>query len=175
MQVERLDDTHDRSSFRCGVAALDTWFADHALAAQRQDTARTFVLVGDGHRIVGYYSLTMGSVERAGAPPRLVRGLPRFPVPIVLLARLAIDQNFQAQGLGTALLYEALHRATLAAEHAAARLIVVDPVGDDARAFYERWGLRGIESDERSRLFIRVRDALASFPSDYYDQPYRSP
>lgn len=166
MRIERLDDNHDRSSFACGVAPIDSWFRDYALTAQRQDTARTFVLIDDD-TIVGYYSLTMGSVERAQAPARLVRGLPRYSVPIVLLARLAVDGHFQGQGLGMGLLFEALHRAALAAEHAAARLIAVDPIDEAASAFYERWGFRPVEGDQKGRLFVRTRDALASFPDDY--------
>lgn len=167
MRVERLDESHDRSIFRSGAEVLDAWFRDHSLAAQRQDTARTFVLIDDTDRVIGYYSLTMASVDRSEAPLRLVRGLPRFPVPVVLLARLAIEEAQQGHGLGMGLLFEALHRAAVAGEHAAARLIAVDPLDDSARRFYERWGFRSIDGDQRGRLFIRTRDALASFPTDY--------
>lgn len=167
MRVERLGEHHDQSGFQRGNTALDHWFAEHALTAQRQDTARTFVLVDDDERVVGYDSLTMGSVEQASAPRRLVRGLPKCPVPIVLLARLAIDRSAQGKGLGMSLLFEALHRAALAAEHAAARLIAVDPIDDAARAFYQRWGFRPVEGDSGGRLFVRTRDALKSFPADY--------
>jgi GNAT superfamily N-acetyltransferase len=146
---------------------MDRWFADHAWAAQRQDSARTFVLVDDDDRVVGFYSLAMGSVEKAAPPSRLVRGVPRHAVPMVLLARLAIDESAQGSGLGTSLLFEALHRAALAAEHAAARLIAVDPVDDDARRFYLRWGFAPVQDDAGGRLFVRTRDALASFPADY--------
>lgn len=173
MRIERLDETHSRSSFRCGVDPLDTWFREHALTAQNQDTARTFVLVDDDGEVAGYYSLTMGNVERVGAPARLVRGLPRFPVPIVLLARLALDVRWQGRGLGAGLLFEALHRASLAAEHAAARLIAVDPINDAARSFYERWGFKPVENDDRGRMFVRTRDALASLPVDYGEPPGR--
>ena len=146
---------------------LDTWFHDHALVAQRQDTARTFVLVDDSDELIGYYSLTMGSITAVDAPRRLVRGLPRHPVPMVLLARLAIAEDRHGQGLGVSLLFEALHRAALAAEHAAARLIAVDPIDDQARGFYQRFGFRPVEGDPFGRLFLRTRDALASFPADY--------
>lgn len=167
MRVERLEEHHDLSSFRCGNDTLDRWFADHAWTAQRQDTARTFVLVSDDDDVVGYYSLTMGSVEQGRVPRRLVRGLPRHPVPIVLLARLAIAEPAQGQGLGMSLLFEAVHRAALAAEHAAAGLIAVDPVDDVVRRFYQRWGFRAVEGDLGGRLYVRTRDALKSFPADY--------
>jgi GNAT superfamily N-acetyltransferase len=167
VRVERLEEHHDLDRFRCGVESLDRWLIDHALTAQRQDTARTFVLIDDDDQAVGYYSLTVGSVERADAPRRLVGGLPRYPVPTLLFARLAIDESAQGAGLGMGLLFEALHRGALAAEHAAARLIAVDPIDDRARRFYQRWGFRPVEDDPGGRLFIRTRDALASFPADY--------
>ncbi len=168
MRIERLDEGHDRSPFRCGNELLDRWFAEHAWTAQCQDTARTFVLIDDDDQIIiGYYSLTMGSVEQGSAPRRLVRGLPRHPVPIVLLARLAIAESVQGHGLGMSLLFEALHRAALAAEHAAARLIAVDPIDGTARGFYERWGFRPVEGDPGGRLYVRTRDALKSFPPGY--------
>lgn len=167
MRIERLGEHHDRASFACGNKSMDRWFAEHAWTAQRQDSARTFVLVEDDDHVVGFYSLAMGSIEKAAAPTRLVRGLPRHPVPIVLLARLAIDESAQGAGLGASLLFEALHRAALAAEHAAARLIVVDPVDDEARRFYLRWGFAPVEGDAGGRLFVRTRDALASLPEQY--------
>jgi GNAT superfamily N-acetyltransferase len=171
VRIERLDERHDRAAFRCGNETLDSWFHHHALTAEKQDTARTFVLLDDSDRIVGYYSLTMGSVTIADAPRRLIRGLPRYPVPLVLLARLAIDETEHGQGLGMSLLFEALHRASLAAEHAAARLIAVDPIDDNARRFYLRWGFQPVDDDPTGRLFVRTRDALASFPTDYRNEP----
>jgi GNAT superfamily N-acetyltransferase len=167
VRIERLAENQPRTAFESGNEVLDTWFREHAYVAQRQDTARTFVLIDDNEQLVGYYSLVMGGVESRDAPRRLTRGLPRFPVPIVLLARLAIDRKFQGQGLGMGLLFEALHRAALAAEHAAARLIAVDPIDDRARTFYLRWGFRAVDADSVGRMFIRTRDALASFPIDY--------
>src|SRR5438128_2363189 len=103
--------------------------------------------------MIGYYSLTMGSVTAAEAHRRLVRGLPRHPVPIVLLARLAIAEDHHGQGLGVSLLFEALQRAALAAEHAAARLIAVDPIDDQAPSFYLRWGFQPVEGDPSGRMF----------------------
>lgn len=167
MRIERLAEHYDRSSFRCGHEAMDRWFAEHAWTAQRQDSARTFVLLDDDDQVVGVYSLAMGSVEKTAAPARLVRGLPRHLVPMVLLGRLAIDTSAQGAGMGTSLLFEALHRAALAAEHAAARLIAVDPIDDAARRFYVRWGFAPVEGDPGGRLFVRTRDALASLPEEY--------
>jgi GNAT superfamily N-acetyltransferase len=161
-RLERLDTHHDLSSFDCGNTGLNAWFVRHALAAQRMDSARTFLLL-DGECMIGYFSLTMGSVRRKDAPARLVRGMPGYPVGMVLLARLAVDRAQQGRGFGGLLLAEALRRAVAAGENAAARLLVVDAVDDVAAAFYGRWGF--IEAPEQPlRLYRRLSDIRASLP-----------
>ncbi len=159
-RLRRLEAHHDLSSFDCGEEALNDWLRRHALAAQHMDSARTFLLL-DGGRVLGYFSLTMGSVRREDAPARLVRGMPRYPVGMVLLARLAVERSEQGRGLGGLLLAEALRRAVAAAEHAAARLLVVDAIDARAAAFYRRWGFT--ETPEQPlRLYRRVSDIRAS-------------
>ena len=159
-RIERLGRGHDLSNFESGSEALDGWLRRHALAAQEMDSARTFVVVRRG-RVGGYFSLTMGSVRRQDAPPRLVRGLPGYPVGMVLLARLAVDRREQGQGLGSLLLAEALRRAILAGEAAAARLVVVDAVDEGAAAFYRLHGF--VEAPGYPlRLYRRMKDIWAS-------------
>ena len=162
LRLERLDGQHDVNSFHSGNADLDNWLYRHALAAQHMDSARTFVLTGQD-RILGYFSLTMGSVLRAEAPHKLVRGLPSYPVGMVLLARLAVDRSEQGRGFGGRLLAEALRKAVAAGEAAAARLIVVDAIDDNAVRFYERHGF--IPAPEHThRLYRRMKDVRASLP-----------
>jgi predicted N-acetyltransferase YhbS len=160
--LERLDAHHDVSTFDSGNEMLDEWLRPHALAAQRMDSARTFVATRRG-RVVGYFSLTMGSVLRAEAPAKLVRGMPAYPVGMVLLARLAVDQSQQGRGVGAMLLAEALRKAVAAGEVAAARLIVVDAV-DDAAAFYQRYGFVRAPENPR-RFYRRMKDVRASLDS----------
>ena len=146
-------------SFASGNAELDAWLRRHALAAQQMDSARTFVLVGN-EAIVGYFSLTMGSVLRAGAPVRFVRGLPTYPVGMVLLARLAVHRQEQGKGIGALLLAEALRKAVASGEAAAARLVVVDAVDQAAVRFYERHGF--VQAPEHPlRLYRRMKDIQA--------------
>jgi ribosomal protein S18 acetylase RimI-like enzyme len=159
LRLERLAEAHDVSGFASGNAELDGWLQRHGLAAQLMDSARTFLLTRTG-RVVGYFSLTMGSVRRADAPARLVRGLPAYPVGVVLIARLAVDQRNQGQGLGALLLAEALRKAVAAGEAAAARLVVVDAVDDAAVAFYERHGFIAVPEHPR-RLCRRMEDVRA--------------
>jgi predicted N-acetyltransferase YhbS len=160
VRLERLDAYHELSVFDSGSAELDAWLRRHALAAQQMDSARTFVVTRND-RVVGYFSLTMGSVLRAEAPARLVRGLPAYPVGMVLLARLAVDRGEQGKGTGALLLSEALRKAVTAGEAAAARLVVVDATDDDAVRFYERFGFVAAPEHPR-RLYRRMKDIRAS-------------
>lgn len=160
VRLERLHVDHNLSSFDSGNALLDRWLRSHALPAQEMDSARTFVLMR-GPQLVGYFSLTMGSVLRADAPARLVRGMPGYPIGVVLLVRLAIHRTEQGRGLGARLFADALRKAVNAGEAAAARLIVVDAVDDEAARFYERHGFVSVP-DHPLRLFRRMKDVRAS-------------
>lgn len=162
LSLERLAAHHDTAAFVSGNDELDSWLQRHGLAAQQMDSARTFVLTR-ANRIVGYFSLTMGSVLRADAPAKLVRGSPAYPVGMVLLARLAVDVSEQGAGLGGLLLSEALRKAVDAGEAAAARLVVVDAVDDDAVAFYRHHGFI-VAPGHDYRLYRRTKDIRASLP-----------
>ena len=162
LRLERLGSDHDVSTFQSGNDELDSWLRRHALAAQEMDSARTFVLTQKG-RVVGYFTLTMGSVLRAEAPAKFVRGLPGYPVGMVLLARLAVDRHHQGRGFGARLLAEALRKAVAAGEAAAARLVVVDAIDEDAAGFYVRHGF-GPAPEHPLRLYRRMKDVRASLP-----------
>jgi GNAT superfamily N-acetyltransferase len=164
VRLERLDAHHNLSEFDSGNEDLDGWLRSHALPAHQMDSARTFVLTRND-RVVGYFSLTMGSVRRADAPARLVRGLPGYPIGMVLLARLAVDRPQQGKGLGALLLAEALRKAIVAGDAAAARLMVVDAIDDDAARFYERHGFIAAPEHPR-RLFRRMKDIRSSIDSN---------
>lgn len=160
LRVERLDAHHDVGAFDSGNGQLDGWLKRHALAAQQMDSARTFVLTRHD-RIVGYFSLTMGSVLRQDAPAKLVRGMPAYPVGMVLLARLAVDRRDQGKGVGALLLAEALRKAVAAGEAAAGRLVVVDAIDDEAARLYQRYGF--VAAPEHPlRPYRRMKDVRAS-------------
>ena len=118
LTLVRLTADHDLRGFDCGNEQMNRWLVDHALASQKADLARTYVLLRNG-TVVGYVSLTTGSIRREAAPKRYARGMPRHPIPMILIARLAVDQRHQGQHLGSRLLAEAL-RLTVAASDAAA-------------------------------------------------------
>lgn len=159
-RLERLGPQHVLDDFESGNGDLDAWLKRHALSAQQMDSARTFVLVQDGG-VVGYFSLTMGSVRRAEAPPKLLRGLPSYPVGMVLLARLAIHRESQGRGLGALLLAEALRKAVAAGEAAAARLVVVDATDEHAARSYRPYGFM-TAPEHPLRLYRGMKDIRLS-------------
>ncbi|MDQ6614684.1 MAG: GNAT family N-acetyltransferase [Actinomycetota bacterium] len=160
LRLERLGEHHDVSGFASGNTELDKWLQHHALAAQAMNSARTFVLLRDD-TVVGYFSLTLASVRREDAPTRLVRGLPAYPVGMVLVARLAVAAAEQGAGLGAGLLSAALRKAAHAGEIAAARLVLVDAIDDSAAAFYRRHGFTPVPENPL-RLYRRMKEIRAS-------------
>jgi GNAT superfamily N-acetyltransferase len=162
VRVERLGEHHDLGAFECGVKALDDWLRAHALDNQRRNLSRTFVLVDDNGLVAGYYSLTMGGVLREALPVRYGRGLPRYEIGMVLLARLAVAHARQGRGLGRDLLIEAIERAATAGQHAAARFIAVDPIDENARSFYAAFGFQPVAGDTGGRMYLRIDEALAA-------------
>jgi predicted N-acetyltransferase YhbS len=152
--VELLDPSrHNCDAFDSGVAELDDWLQRTAPIAASAGTAATWVLCR-GVRVVGYYALAMGSVEHRGAPSRLRRGQPD-PVPVLLLARLALRRDEQGGGLGADLLRDAMIRAVAGARQYGARAVIVDAIDDRATAFYQRHGFLPFQGQ---RLYRRMAD-----------------
>jgi GNAT superfamily N-acetyltransferase len=116
-----------------------------------------------GNRIVAYYSLAYGSVSREEATQTVRAGLPRHPIPVILLARLGVDSNEQGRGLGATLLKDALLRTIRAAEIAGLRAMLVHAKDDSAKRFYEKFGSEPSPVDAY-HLFLRVSDILLSLP-----------
>lgn len=157
--AEPLNASHDPSAFDCGEAELTDWLRRHALAAHRAGSARVYV-VHRVMRVVGYYALAAGSVEHEEVPARIRKGLARYPVPVILLARLAVDQQERGRGLGAALLKDALTRAARAADEIGARAILVHAKDDEARSFYEHFDFEPSPSDPL-HLFLLMKDLRA--------------
>lgn len=151
---------YELDAFDCGNDDLNSWLRRHALASEKADLARTALAV-DNDIVVGYMSLTTGSVRPEDAPKRLARGMPRYPIGTILIGRLAVDLRYEGQRLGSRLLAEALRRAVAASDAAAARLVVVDAIDDAAAAFYRRWGFIDAPDNPR-RLYLKMSDVRAS-------------
>ncbi|MGH8990860.1 MAG: GNAT family N-acetyltransferase [Acidimicrobiia bacterium] len=151
--VRLLEPNHRLDEFDCGAAELDAWLKRSARIAAATGTAATYVLCRDG-RVVGYYALAMSSVAHDRAPSRLRRGMPD-PVPVVLLARLAIDRSEQGRQLGGHLLVDALRRCVRGGREFGARAVVVDALDEGAVAFYQHFDFHRLEG---LRLWRRLSD-----------------
>lgn len=152
--IERYDPTsHEVADFSCGEESLDRWLHHYAGQSERRDATRTFVTT-DGHGAVrGYYTLVAGQLEHVEATEAVRKGLSRhFPIPVAVLARLAIDERSQGQGLGASLLNDALERICRAAREVAVRAVVVHTINSAAVGFYERFGFRGLSEVSRSLM-----------------------
>jgi len=125
---------HQIGDFSSGIVSLDEWLKRRALANQASGAARTFV-VCEADKVVGYYALASGAVNVAAAPGRFRRNMPD-PIPVVVLARLAVDRTYQGQGLGRAMVRDAAMRVANAADAIGIRGIIVHAISDDAKAFY---------------------------------------
>ena len=135
-----LADSHHLAGFDCGDETLNDWLKRHALKNQDSGASRTFVIC-EGKRVVGFYALASGSVERSSAPAFIARNMPEA-IPVMVLGRLAVERAMQGQGLGAALLKDALLRTVNVAQNAGIRAVLVHAISEDARRFYLRYGFR---------------------------------
>jgi GNAT superfamily N-acetyltransferase len=137
---ELLTVLHEVSGFDCGSAPLNNYLKRFAVLNNAAGSARTFVAcVDDSSTVAGYYSLCAASIERVAAPERIAKGMPAHPIPVVLLARLAVDQKHQGKRLGSGLLRDALARAAAAAEAIGIRAVLVHAKDSSAAAFYSHF------------------------------------
>ena len=152
-----LDAHHRVAEFDCGKPALTDWLQRHAQQAQGSGSARTFVSC-DGERVAGYYSLTVGQIDTLEAPDRIRRGMGQYPIPLIILARLAVDLDYQKRGLGFSLLQDAIRRAIAVADHAGIRALLTHPLDAEADVFYRRFGFEPTPGNER-QLILLLKDA----------------
>ncbi len=159
---------HDVAEFDCGKASLNDFLVKHALQNQTGGGARTYV-TARGSRVIGYYSLAPASVAPEDAPDRVTKGQGRYPVPVILMARFAVDRSEQGKGLGKALLRDALRRALHGSEVIGGRAFLVHAKDEDARVFYRNFGMEASPTDPL-HLFLLFKDIRQSLP-DSEDHP----
>jgi len=161
--IAPLGKQHDRKSFRCGEPSLDQYLYHYASQDIRRHVNRVFV-ASPPHtpgRVIGYYSLSAGSLDATALPDALRRRLPRYPVPVVLLGRLAIAESHQGMGLGSILLADALQRVVQASEVMAVYAVVVDALNDRVAEFYRQFGFIPLPS-QALKLFLPI-DSFTTF------------
>jgi GNAT superfamily N-acetyltransferase len=145
------------SEFHCGQPDLDEWISRYALASQQAGMATVFVST-TSNRIAGYYALSTGGVEREAAPDRVAKGVPRHPIPVIILTRLAVDEDYGGAGLGRALVRDALMRVDRAAGEIGVRALLVHAKDDDARNFYLRIAEFEESPTDPLHLFLLMKD-----------------
>lgn len=162
--AQPLDARHRLEAFDCGKPALTEWLLRHARQAQGSGSARSFVSC-EGERVAGYYSLTVGQIDTLEAPERVRLGMGQYPIPLIILARLAVDLDYQKRGLGFSLLQDAIRRALGVAEHAGIRALLTHPLDAEADAFYRRFGFEPTPGHDR-QLILLLKEArrLAGLP-----------
>ncbi len=154
---EPLASAHPLENFDCGNSSLNSWLIRHARQAQAGGSAKTFV-VADDDRIVGYHSLTVGQVDTLDAPERVRKGMGQYPLPVVILARLAVSTQDQGRGIGLGLLQDAIRRTFLIAEQAGIRALLTHPIDEAATRFYTRFGFIASPLREQ-QLLLLLKDA----------------
>jgi len=154
---QSLDAHHRLEEFDCGKPALTDWLSRHARQAQGSASARTFVIC-DGDRVAGYFSLTVGQIDTLEAPERIHRGMGQYPMPLVILARLAVDLDYQGQGIGFSMLQDAIRRTIAVADQAGIHALLVHPIDAGAEAFYRHFGFESTPAHER-QLILLLKDA----------------
>jgi ribosomal protein S18 acetylase RimI-like enzyme len=159
--IEELRPGHDRCAFSCGHASLNDFIRRYAGQNERNGVSRTFVAVHPGSAVVlGYYSLSAGSVEFATLTEEQRKHLPRYPVPTAHLGRLAVDATQQGKGLGSFLFIDALRRIAAADRHIAVHAVEVVAIDDAAKGFYLKYGFTELLDDPR-HLYLSMKTVRA--------------
>lgn len=166
-RIEKLARHHPVEAFDCGEAALNRFVWRFALTSQQSSAAQTYVGLAD-EAVIGFYTLVVGEVRLEDAPERVAKGLPLHPVPLMVLARLAVHKDWQGKGLGAGLLKDAMRRTVQAADIAGIRALAVHAKDDAARAFYRRFDFIDSPSD-RLHLFVLLKDLRRTLGSLHGD------
>ncbi len=150
-----LSDQHDTAAFSCGNDTLDEWLKRRALKNQSNGASRSFV-VCRGEQVIGYYALASGSVERSSVPGSIARNMPD-PIPVIVLGRLAVDNQFKGQRIGPALLKDAMLRTLAISQNVGIRAMLVHAISDEAKAFYLKYGFQESVVDAMTLLLTVKR------------------
>ncbi len=154
---QALNAKHQLDDLDCGKPALNDWLVRHAMQAQSSGSARTCVVV-EGGRVVGYFSLAVGQADAMEVPARIRKGMGRYPIPVVILARLAVSLQDQGKGIGIGMLQEAIRRTIAIADQAGVRALLTHPIDEEASRFYRRFGFESSPIREQ-QLLLLLKDA----------------
>jgi GNAT superfamily N-acetyltransferase len=156
LHIEKLHRSHAVDQFTCGQPELDRFLIRRALQAQQANSSQTYVAVND-NEVVGFYTIVAGEVQHVEAPERVVKGMPRHPIPLLVLARLAVHTKAQGHRMGSGLLLDALGRALQVADMIGVRALAVHAKDEKAIAFYRHFGFTSSPTDAR-HVFMIIKD-----------------
>lgn len=159
-RIEKLQRSHAVDAFDCGQENLNRFLVRNALQNQQSGSSTTYVALA-GEDIICYYTLAFGHIEYKDATPRIIKGLGKYPIPIMLLARLATSVNWQGKGIGRGLLKDAVLRTLQAADIAGLRAIAAHAKDDNARAFYEKYDFAPSPTDDY-HMMVLLKDIRAA-------------
>ena len=154
---EPLSPEHQVNSFACGEPVLDEWLKRRALGNQTSGASRTFVVTTSQKEVMGYYALAAGAVAHQDATRSIRQNMPD-PVPVMVLARLAVDARAQGMKLGAAMLQDALQRCVLVSQNTGVRAMLVHALNDRARQFYEYYGFKSSPAHSMT-LMLRLNQS----------------
>lgn len=163
MSVEHLSGSINFDAFDSTSEPLNRFLKRFALTNEANGSSRTYVFCDAGRRVIGYYALCAGAVQYRQVPARTAKGLAKHEVPVLLLARLAVDRAHQGQGIGLMLLRDAIIRTTQAADIVGIRALLVHAKDDPARAWYAKFDFEPSPTDPL-HLFLLLKDIRASLP-----------
>ena len=155
---EPLSQDHKLNSFTCGESVLDEWLKRRALINQTSGASRTFVVTSNEREVMAYYALAAGAVSHQDTTRSIRQNMPD-PVPVMVLARLAVDVRAQGIKLGASLLQDALHRCVLVAQNTGVRAMLVHALNDRARQFYEHYGFKASPAHPMT-LMLQLKQPL---------------
>ena len=155
---EPLNKRHFLDAFDSDKPVLDNWLKKHARQAQSGGSAKTFVVCDEDKAAVGFFSLTVGQVDTFDVPDRVRKGMGQYPIPVVILARLAVSRHYQGKGIGRGLLQDAIWRTFIIAEQAGIRAILTHPIDSNATEFYQKFGFKPSPLTP-NQLVLLIKDA----------------
>lgn len=166
-KIEPINSGHKTKAFDCGEAELNSFLTRFALKNDSNDIGRTFVAVRpDEIDVMGYYTISSGTVTFDQLPAEL--RLPKYPIPTAHIGRLATDHSVQGQGLGEALLFDALGRAESASREIGIRVVELIALHEKAKAFYTRYGFEPL-ADDPLRLYLKIETVREALPPAHKD------
>lgn len=162
LTLEPINKRHRRGAFDCGDHSLNEFLRKFARQNDARNISKTIVAIDADNYVRGFYSVSAAAIEFSEVPDDLARRIPKYPIPAARIGRLAVDRPVQGSGLGAQLLLDALKRIYLSSSQLAIKVVLVDALNDQARAFYEHFGFMRLPGEE-SRLFLPIETIAGLF------------